>query len=56
LYGEVSNQAGAKTELMRLEDKGIHGNRHTVMLKKDNLDIAHVIDDWVLQNTRSQTH
>jgi hypothetical protein len=27
-----------------------------VMLEKNNLDIAHLIDDWVVQNTRSQTH
>jgi pimeloyl-ACP methyl ester carboxylesterase len=50
------NQAGVKTELLRLEDKGIHGNGHMVMLEKNNLDIAHLIDDWVVQNTRSQTH
>jgi hypothetical protein len=50
------NQAGVKTELLRLEDKGIHGNGHMVMLEKNNLDIAHLIDDWMVQNTRSQTH
>jgi hypothetical protein len=42
--------------LLRLEDKGIHGNGHMVMLEKNNLDIARLIDDWVVQNMGSQTH
>lgn len=46
------SQAGAKTELLRLEDKSIHGNGHMVMLEKNNLDIARVLDDWVVQNVR----
>ena len=49
------NQAGAKVEFVRLEDKGIHGNGHMVMLEKNNLDIAHLLDQWVLQNVRSDT-
>jgi pimeloyl-ACP methyl ester carboxylesterase len=50
------NQAGVKAELMRLEDKGIHGNGHMVMLEKNNLDIARLLDDWVVQNVRAGTH
>jgi pimeloyl-ACP methyl ester carboxylesterase len=45
-------QAGVKTELIRLQDKGIHGNGHMVMLEKNNLDIAHLIDEWVQRNVR----
>jgi pimeloyl-ACP methyl ester carboxylesterase len=49
-------QAGVKVELLRLEDKGIHGNGHMVMLEKNNLDIAHLLDEWVVQNLSSDTH
>jgi pimeloyl-ACP methyl ester carboxylesterase len=46
------NQAGVKTEYIRLQDKGIHGNGHMVMIEKNNLDIAHVIDEWVVANVK----
>jgi pimeloyl-ACP methyl ester carboxylesterase len=49
------NQAGVNTQFIRLEDKGIHGNGHMVMLEKNNLDIAHLLDDWVVQNVRAST-
>ena len=45
-------QAGVKTEYIRLQDKGIHGNGHMVMIEKNNLDIAHVIDEWVVKNVK----
>jgi pimeloyl-ACP methyl ester carboxylesterase len=45
-------QAGVKTELIRLQDKGIHGNGHMVMIEKNNLDIAHVVDEWVVKNVK----
>src|SRR5271156_618529 len=45
-------QAGVKTELIRLQDKGIHGNGHMVMIEKNNLDIAHVVDEWVQKNVK----
>jgi hypothetical protein len=44
--------AGVKTELVRLQDKGIYGNGHMVMIEKNNLDIAHVVDEWVLKNVK----
>ena len=46
------NQAGVKTEYIRLQDKGIRGNGHMVMIEKNNLEIAKVIDDWVMANVR----
>jgi pimeloyl-ACP methyl ester carboxylesterase len=45
-------QAGMTIEWMRLGDKGIHGNGHMVMIEKNNLDIAKVIDDWVVKNVQ----
>jgi pimeloyl-ACP methyl ester carboxylesterase len=44
------NQAGVKAEYVPLQSKGIHGNGHMVMIEKNNLDIARVIDEWVQKN------
>jgi pimeloyl-ACP methyl ester carboxylesterase len=46
------NQAGVKTEYIRLQDKGIRGNGHMVMIEKNNLDIARLLDEWVQKNVR----
>ena len=46
------NQAGVKAEYIRLQDKGIHGNGHMVMIEKNNLEIAHVVDEWVVANVK----
>jgi pimeloyl-ACP methyl ester carboxylesterase len=46
------NQAGVKTEYIPLQSKGIHGNGHMVMIDKNNLDIARVIDEWVVKNVK----
>jgi len=40
-------QAGVEVEFTRLADIGIHGNGHMVMLEKNSLDVAHVVDEWV---------
>jgi pimeloyl-ACP methyl ester carboxylesterase len=46
------NQAGVKTDFVRLEDKGIRGNGHMVMIEKNNLEIAKLLDDWIVKNVR----
>ena len=46
------NQAGVKTEYIRLQDKGIYGNGHMVMIEKNNLDIARLVDGWLQTNLR----
>jgi pimeloyl-ACP methyl ester carboxylesterase len=46
------SQAGVKTEYIRLQDKGIRGNGHMVMIEKNNLDIAKVIDEWAVKNVK----
>jgi pimeloyl-ACP methyl ester carboxylesterase len=45
-------QAGMHVEWLPLQNKGIHGNGHMVMIEKNNLDIAKVIDDWVVANVK----
>jgi pimeloyl-ACP methyl ester carboxylesterase len=46
------NQAGVKAEYIPLQDKGIHGNGHMVMIEKNNLEIARVLDEWMQKNVR----
>jgi len=46
------NQAGVKTEYIRLQDKGIRGNGHMVMIEKNNLEVARLLDDWTQANVR----
>ncbi len=43
-------QAGVRHTFIRLEDVGIHGNGHMMMLEKDNLQIAQVIAGWLRDN------
>jgi pimeloyl-ACP methyl ester carboxylesterase len=45
-------QAGVPAEFIRLQDRGIHGNGHMVMLERNNLDIAAVIDGWIVKNIK----
>ena len=40
-------QAGVKNTHIRLADRGIHGNGHMMMLEKNNLQIAAVIEEWL---------
>ena len=46
------NQAGVKAQFIRLQDKGILGNGHMMMLEKNNMEIARLIDEWVQENVR----
>ena len=46
------NQAGVKTDYFRLEQVGIRGNGHMVMIEKNNLEIAAFIDRWLKANVR----
>ena len=41
------SQAGVKAQFIRLQDRGILGNGHMMMLEKNNLEIAKLIDGWV---------
>jgi pimeloyl-ACP methyl ester carboxylesterase len=45
-------QAGVPNTFMRLEDAGIHGNGHMLMIEKNNLEIADVIEKWVDKSVR----
>lgn len=45
-------QAGVPTEFVPLKDQGIHGNSHMVMFEKNSLDIARLIDQWIVKSVR----
>jgi hypothetical protein len=46
------SQASAKTDFVRLEDRGIEGNGHLAMIEKNDLEIAKVLDDWIQVNVK----
>lgn len=46
------NQAGVKTDFVRLEEAGIRGNGHMSMIEKNNLEIAALIQRWLDANVR----
>jgi pimeloyl-ACP methyl ester carboxylesterase len=44
------NQAGVRTDFVRLEDAGMSGNGHMMMLEKNSDQIIRVVDDWIKKN------
>jgi hypothetical protein len=44
-------QAGVRTEWIKLGDVGIHGNAHFLYLEKNNLEIAALVDSWISSRT-----
>ncbi len=40
-------QAGVKNDFVRLQDQGIRGNGHMMMLEKNNLEIAALMEKWL---------
>lgn len=46
-------QCGVKADWIKLGEIGIHGNGHFAFLEKNNLEIAAVAHQWILQHTRT---
>jgi len=46
-------QAGVPTDHVRLEDHGIHGNAHMMMLEKNNIQVAELITSWLSRNVET---
>ena len=44
------NQAGVKTQFVRMEDAGLKGNGHEMMLEKNSDDIAKFMSSWLDKN------
>ena len=45
-------QAGVKTDFIRLEEHGIHGNAHMMMLEKNNLPVAGRMTAWLAKTVQ----
>ena len=45
-------QAGVKHDFVRLQDVGIRGNAHMMMLEKNNQEIAGFIAGWAEKNIK----
>jgi len=41
-------QAGARVEHLRLEEHGVRGNGHAMMLETNSDAVAAVIEDWIV--------
>jgi pimeloyl-ACP methyl ester carboxylesterase len=46
------NQAGVKTQFVRMEDVGLKGNGHEMMLEKNSDEIAKFIANWLAKNVK----
>jgi pimeloyl-ACP methyl ester carboxylesterase len=46
------NQAGVKTKYVNLEDVGIRGNGHLMMLDKNSDEIAKYLQSWIEKNVQ----
>ena len=46
------DQAGAKNTYVRLEEVGLRGNGHMLMIEKNNLEIAAFIEQWLAKSVR----
>jgi len=40
-------RAGVANDHVKLGDRGIHGNGHMMMIEKNNLQVADVIEEWL---------
>jgi pimeloyl-ACP methyl ester carboxylesterase len=47
-------QTGVANDFVKLADRGIHGNGHMMMLEKNNLEVAGVIDEWVRKRVKAR--
>jgi pimeloyl-ACP methyl ester carboxylesterase len=45
-------QAGVTNEHIQLGEHGIHGNAHMMMLEKNNLEIAALLERWLIDHLR----
>jgi len=46
------SQAGVTNTFWRLEEQGIHGNGHMMMLEKNNLEVAALLQKWLASHVR----
>jgi hypothetical protein len=44
------NQAGVKTDFVRMEEAGMPGNSHMMMSEKNSDDVIKFVVDWIKKN------
>jgi pimeloyl-ACP methyl ester carboxylesterase len=49
------NQAGVQSDLLHLPQRGMHGDGHLMMIEKNNLEIAGLIEEWLTQTLKGST-
>jgi pimeloyl-ACP methyl ester carboxylesterase len=49
---EFLTQAGVANDFVRLAERNVHGNGHMMMLEKNNLEIAALLDGWTRDHVR----
>lgn len=49
---EYLTQAGIKNTYVRLQDCGMSGNGHMLMMEQNNLEIAAFVDKWIRNNVK----
>ena len=45
---EFLKQAGGEPEWIKLEDRNVTGNGHFMHLEKNNMEIAKIVEDWIV--------
>jgi hypothetical protein len=45
-------QAGVENTFMRLEEYGVHGNGHMMMLEKNSLEVAALLEKWLSDHVK----
>ncbi len=51
---KVLGQMGVSVDFIRLGDIGIHGNSHFMMLEKNSLEIADLVDNWIMKTVEGR--
>jgi pimeloyl-ACP methyl ester carboxylesterase len=49
-FGEAIVKAGGKIDVIELPKAGFKGNSHMLMMDKNNLEVAKLIQDWLAAN------
>ena len=49
-FGEAIVKAGGRTDVIQLPQAGLKGNSHMLMMDRNNLEVAKLIQDWLAAN------
>lgn len=47
-FGDAIRAAGGRVDVIDLPERGIRGNSHMLMMDRNNLDVANVIQEWLV--------